>query len=74
MIRMGWICATIAAIMVFWHESNENPGVFCYLIGADIYAMVRARNFRSPVAHPGELASCSNPYVTSSTQFTTSEE
>lgn len=73
MIRMGWICATIAALMVFWHESNENPGVFCYLIGADIYALVRARNSRR-AAKLGELASCSSPYVTSSTPFTMSGE
>jgi hypothetical protein len=74
MIRMGWICAMIAALMVFWHESNENPCVFCYLIGADVYAMLRTRNVRVAAVRSGDLASCSSPYVTSSTQFTTFEE
>lgn len=73
MIRMGWICATIATLMVFWHESSENAGVFCYLIGADLYSMARARSMRRST-DPGELAACSNPYATSSTHFTTSGE
>ena len=72
MNRLPWVAAVLASLALLWRESCENPAVFCYLIGAGIFATVRARIWRS--ADPGDLVSCSNPSATSFTPSMMSRE
>ena len=48
MILLHWLSPVIAPAVRRWHESGENPTLFCYLIGWGIYLNLRSRA-RAPI-------------------------
>ncbi len=43
MMRYGALMAAIGACVLIWHESGENPAVFCYRIGMGAFTSIRSR-------------------------------
>ncbi len=75
MIRLGvgWFYAALASIFLFWRESGENTGVFCYRMGLGLFLRARTGGWRRHSTLRGEFATCSNPYGTCSTPSMTSK-
>ena len=78
---MTRLCALISAICILvliWHESGENPGVFCYRIGHGFFKIARQRALvlvpvsraaRMPM-RPRTNTACLTPFSTSSVRYT----
>jgi hypothetical protein len=63
-----YVLASNAAVV--WHESGENPAVFCYLITWDVYATLRSQLLDLIPNAARHETSCWNPSFTSSAPST----
>ena len=53
MIRLSVLFSAVCILILIWHESGENPALFCYRIGHGFFQSARNRAFvlaRVPVA------------------------
>jgi hypothetical protein len=60
----------VSSTAVLWHESGENPVIFCYLIGWDAFTRLRSlvlTLFPYPARHE---SACLKPSFTSSAPST----
>lgn len=58
----------LATVVLSWHESFGELGIFCYLVSQQMFASLRP----SAIAEPA--LACSIPSSTSCTPFTTSRD
>ena len=80
MIRFGVLLAALGSLIFLWHECGQDPGVFCYRMGLDIFSAGRER-FLVPapwVAHWAAVQrnqdACCNLFYTFSTRFSTQKD
>lgn len=67
-MHAGILTFLSGAMVAHWYESWENPVVFCYLIGLDLFALLRAARLapvpatqRNPLACLRRCANFSAP-------------
>ena len=71
MMRFSAWMASISICVLLWHESAENPALFCYRIGMGAFACFRAQ-ILAPVINPAARnnSRCLNPSAIYSTRST----
>ena len=73
MMRYSALMATVSACVLIWHESAENPALFCYRIGIGAFTNIRSRALvLAPVTNPTvrNYSRCSNRSGNFSTRST----
>lgn len=71
MIRLDWVLLGLGGLVVLWHESAENPVIFCYRMCSGFFALFRKRSLDDGRRRKGSTG-CSNPSGICCTPFTTS--
>jgi hypothetical protein len=69
MDREQWFVMATSTAAV-WHESGENPAVFCYLITWDAFTMLRSHVVALIPYTARHQSACWNPSFTSSVRST----
>jgi hypothetical protein len=58
MMHSGLLAFLAGAMVAHWYESWENPVVFCYLIGLDLIALLRAARLAPVPAEQRDPLDC----------------
>ena len=71
MTYSGWWLNFVSSSVAAWQESGENPFLFCYLMGWDAIANVRAGALVPAAVQTRTNAECLTPSSTSFTRYST---
>ena len=67
----GWWLTIVSTAVSVWQESGENPALFCYLMGWDVFSHVRGGALAPIAVRIRDNSECLTPSSTSYTSYST---